>query len=724
MIARHRIVVNGIVQGVGFRPFVYNLATELGLFGTVLNSSSGVFIEVQGSAELLTIFSAKLVSDAPPLSEISNLDITEIVPTICEEFEIILSTDSPGTSTMIPFDSATCDDCLSEINDPSDRRFGYPFTNCTNCGPRYTIIKHIPYDRPFTSMDEFEMCEKCQSEYDDPGNRRFHAQPNACPECGPKVWIDGLECNDPVAKAAELLRAGKIGAIKGLGGFHLAVDAENQTAVAELRKRKNREAKPLAIMVRDLEAARKLAVITDSDEKLLTGAQRPIVRLPELDGPERVGLMLPYTPLHHLLLAKFDGPLIMTSGNLSDEPIATSNEDAKNRLSDIADFMLLHDRDIVTRCDDSVILATDSAPLFFRRSRGFVPKPVILDSTGPAVLACGGDLKNTPCLLKESNAFIGQHIGDMEHVAACDFFTETITHMQSVFESEPSCVAVDLHPGYHSSNLGRKSGKQVIEVQHHHAHMIATCAEHKINTPVIGLIMDGTGYGTDGTIWGGEILVGNASEFTRFDHIANFQLPGSDTAIKQPWRVAVSMLHRFCPDIEPDFPDKPVEQIKQMLSKNINSPETSSCGRFFDGIAALAGGRTDIRYEAQAAIEMMYAASMPAEPLPFDKLNLEPVIRAVVELRKAGASFSEISSRFHTTVIAMLVDAAKRASIDSGITDVVLGGGVFNNEILIGRLPAELAKAGLTAYRPVQLPPGDGGLSVGQAVIARAKLRG
>ena len=724
MIARHRIVVNGIVQGVGFRPFVFNLATELGLFGTVLNSSNGVFIEVQGSSELLTIFSAKLVSDAPPLAEISNIEITEIVPTICEEFEIILSADSPGTSTMIPFDSATCEDCLAEINDPADRRFGYPFTNCTNCGPRYTIIKHIPYDRPYTSMHEFVMCEKCQAEYDDPSNRRFHAQPNACPECGPKVWIDGLECRNPIAKAAKLLRSGKIGAIKGLGGFHLAVDANNSSAVAELRKRKNREAKPLAIMVRDLEAARKLAIITDADELLLTGVQRPIVLLPEIIGPERVGLMLPYTPLHHLLLAEFDGPLIMTSGNLSDEPIAISNEDAKNRLSDIADFMLLHNRDIVTRCDDSVILATNSAPLFFRRSRGFVPKPVILDSTGPAVLACGGDLKNTPCLLKESNAFIGQHIGDMEHVTAIDFFTETINHMQSVFESEPSCVAVDLHPGYHSSQLGRKSGKQIIEVQHHHAHMIATCAEHKISTPVIGLIMDGTGYGTDGTIWGGEILVGDASKFTRFDHIANFQLPGSDTAIKQPWRIAVSLLHRFCPDIEPDFPDEPVEQIKQMLDNNINSPETSSCGRFFDGIAALAGGRTSIKYEAQAAIEMMYAAEMPAEPLPFDGLNPEPVVRAVYNLHKSGASFSEVSSRFHATVIAMLVDAAKRASRETGITDVVLGGGVFNNEILIGRLPAELEKAGLTVYRPVQLPPGDGGLSVGQAVIARAKLKG
>ncbi len=760
---RRRLLVNGIVQGVGFRPFVFNLAEQLGLDGFVTNTSDGVVIEIQGEPDRLDLFQQRLRSDAPPLAEIVSVTAAEAAPqTAASGFVIRASENRPGTSTLIPPDVATCPDCRREILDPADRRHGYPFTNCTNCGPRWTIIRRIPYDRPFTSMAAFAMCPVCQAEYDNPRDRRFHAQPNACPVCGPQVFQQREDLvrgqGDPVADAAGYLADGQIVAIKGLGGFHLAVRADREDAVARLRRRKLREAKPLAVMAADLEAARGLGVISAAEQDLLQSPAAPIVlleRRPDAPlapgvcaGHRRVGVMLPYTPLHILLLQELAArgvtALVMTSGNASDEPICLDNREAASRLSGIADSWLLHDREIVRRADDSVLMALPDGPLFFRRSRGYAPVPVALPAAlaeGEPVLAVGPELKNTVCLLKEDRAFLSPHIGDLENLEANNFFQETIATLQDVLECRPRIIAHDLHPGYFSTALARRlEGVTLVGVQHHHAHLAAVWAEHGLDRPVIGLIMDGTGYGADGTIWGGEVLAGDAAVFTRLAHLQTVPLPGGDAAIKAPWRTAVSYLrHALGPDPArwpalPWLEEHPIGPVLEILDRQLNCPLTSSCGRLFDAVAALTGRWLEARYEAQAAIELMALTSLEdvnrAEPLVRldpgalmgEALPVDGIIAGAARAVATGATAAEVSARFHRTLLDLLTGAVRAAHRKTGLQDVVLAGGVFQNEILLRGMQASIAELGLRPWRPVKCPANDGAVALGQAAVARARM--
>ena len=772
---RRKLLIDGIVQGVGFRPFVYNLAHAEDLSGFVTNTSDGVVIEIQGGREALDRFAARLENEAPPLADIVSVHSETVEPEpACGAFAIRKSVNASGTRTLIPPDVATCADCLREILDPDDRRSGYAFTNCTNCGPRWTIIGRIPYDRPHTSMARFTMCPMCQAEYDDPGDRRFHAQPNACPRCGPRVWledetgpVDGH--TDPLEAAAGLLAVGRIIAIKGLGGFHLAVRANDDRAVSRLRRRKMREGKPLAVMVRNIGVARNLGIIGDVEEELLTSPQAPIVLVEKTGdmvapsvaaGHRRLGIMLPYTPLHHLLFDKLRvrgvDALVMTSGNAGDEPICLGNDEARTRLEGIADSWLLHDRDIVRRADDSVIQVLDTGTLFFRRSRGYAPVPVPLEiAEGPDILAVGPELKNTVCLLKENRAFLSPHIGDLENLKAFEFFTATVSTLQDVLESEPQIIAHDLHPGYFSTRWAKEQARRAVKlaaVQHHHAHLAAVMAEHGLTDPVIGLIMDGTGYGTDGTIWGGEILVGDLREFRRIGHFDPVALPGGDAAIRAPWRTAVSYLRHTYGDELPELPwfkDKPVAAVLEMLDKGVNSPLTSSCGRLFDAVAAMTGLWLEADYEAQAAIELMalttvadVAAAPPLVPpapnappgasssylvqqegLEEFIVPLAPIIRGVAAALASGASAAEISARFHRTLIDLFVACAQEAAEQTRIQAVVLGGGVFQNEILLSETVRLLEKDGLQVFRPLLVPPNDGAVALGQAAVTRARHR-
>ena len=778
--SRRKLQIKGIVQGVGFRPFVYNLAQAEHLAGTVANTSAGVVVEIQGPASALDRFIHRLQHEAPPLARIVSVEAEEMaVQEEAVSFRIEHSTDSPGTSTLIPPDTATCQDCLADLRRPGDRRLGYAFTNCTNCGPRWTIISKIPYDRLQTSMACFPMCKQCQAEYDDPADRRFHAQPNACPRCGPRLWLEDdrgkvVAGRRPSAEvtsagdipaltvAAALLAEGRIVAVKGLGGFHLAVRADDSPAVARLRRRKGREAKPLAVMVTDLATARKVAQVTAMEAALLTRPEAPIVLLERLAGephgliaPEiapghrRLGIMLPYTPLHHLLLAELAkhgvAALVMTSGNASDEPLCLGNREAKQDLAEIADYWLLHDRDIVRRTDDSVIQVVDHRTVFQRRGRGFSPVPVFLrlHTEGPPVLATGPELKNTICLLKEDLAFVSPHIGDLQNLKAHKFFTDSVATLQAVLECEPEIIAHDLHPDYAGTRWAQEQktrGKQLVPVQHHHAHLVAVQAEHGLTGPSLGLILDGTGFGADGTIWGGEILAGDAADFTRLGHLETVPLPGGDAAIKAPWRTALSYLrHTFGESDLPDLPflqDQTSGPVLEMLAKGVNSPLTSSCGRLFDAVAALTGSWQEVHYEAQAASELMALTTSAdvanAEPL-YDVvevtgdllvLPVAPLIRAVVRLVQQDARPDEISARFHRTLIDMWTEAVLTASSHTGWRKVVLAGGVFQNEILLPGMLAALGDRGLEVFSPLDLPANDGAIALGQAVVARARLGG
>jgi hydrogenase maturation protein HypF len=758
---RRRFLVGGIVQGVGFRPFVFNLAEAENLVGLVSNTSAGVLIEVQGPVAAVEAFARRLREDAPPLSRIVSVK-SEDVPTLggFTKFSIEKSRNTPGTNTLIPSDMATCADCLDDIRSPENRRFGYAFTNCTNCGPRWTIIDRIPYDRPFTSMASFEICADCLEEYEDPRDRRFHAQPNACPVCGPQVWLEAGEekvgAEQALAEAARLLSEGKILAVKGLGGFHLAADACNEEAVQRLRKRKNREAKPLAVMISSLEEAGEFAHIGDDEAALLKTPEAPIVLVEKLPaggknqlapavagGHRRLGVMLPYTPLHHLLFDRlaFHGvtALVMTSGNTSDEPICLSNDEARVKLGTIADAFLFHDRGIIRRADDSVLQILNEKPFFFRRSRGYAPVPVFIRGGGPDILAVGPELKNTICLLKNDRAFLSPHIGDLENLQAFEFFQETIATLQSVLECEPKIIAHDMHPGYFSTQWAQKQkahGRTLVPVQHHHAHLVAVMAEHQVQDQAIGLIMDGTGYGTDETIWGGEILVGDAKSFTRLGHFEPMPLPGGDAAIKAPWRTAVSYLRQAVGDAEVlnllpgSFSHLAVQPVLEIVRKGINSPLTTSCGRLFDAVAALIGPWTEVHYEAQAAIELMALTSheevrlaKPWAGIAIDDslvLPVKPLVAAVAQAVSSGTAAAEISARFHRTLIDILVSAALLASRKTGLSSVVLAGGVFQNEILMSGLMAALQEHGLRPLTPEQTPANDGGIALGQALIAQA----
>ncbi len=754
-IKRQRIRVNGIVQGVGFRPFVFNLAKRHRLGGFVTNTSDGVLIEVEGSESAITSFVLDLKRKNPPLSEIIDLQQNDLFPIGETAFRIEASQDTDRNETLISPDIAICDDCLRELRDPANRRYRYPFINCTNCGPRFTIIRKIPYDRPNTSMAIFKMCSQCQAEYEDPSNRRFHAQPNACPDCGPQVWLERADRPDNLARkqegidhAVEALLKGKIVAIKGLGGFHLAADAGNAKAVQRLRERKNREEKPLAIMVADLATAKRLARISSEEEKLLTSPQRPIVLLrkksPLLVAEEvapnnnRLGIMLPYTPLHYILFdvlaeqaPKSIPALVMTSANRSEEPIVIDNDDARRRLADIADYLLLHDREILVRADDSVVAKFNNQTVFIRRSRGYVPRPVFFKDQGPSVLAVGGELKNTICLTKGNRAFPSQHIGDLENMRAFAFFEESIAHLQDILRIRPEAVVCDLHPGYFSTQWAQSQRQwPIITVQHHHAHLASVLAEWQTDEPAIGIILDGTGYGYDGTIWGGEILIGDLTQVRRVAWLEPMPLPGGEAAIKEPWRSALSYLYQTFGQGIPALPfleNRPVKLILEMIDKGINSPLTSSCGRLFDAASVISGGRTEIHYEAQAAIEFTQAVSnVPLPSLDFEvalpRIPVQPIIRALTRKALKGASFAELAGRFHQTLVELFTEVVRRISRSSGLKTVVLSGGVFQNEILLTRLHKSLKAAGFRVLTNRLLPPNDGGLALGQAAIARALM--
>jgi hydrogenase maturation protein HypF len=749
-----RLQVNGIVQGVGFRPFVYQLALRLGLKGEVANTSSGVSIHIEGPADRLRAFETELAGKAPPLSHIVEvISRPEIIKSF-SDFRITASRGGAAMATLISPDAAMCADCLREMFDPADRRYRYPFTNCTNCGPRYTIIDDIPYDRPKTSMRHFTMCAACQAEYDDPLDRRFHAQPNACPVCGPRVGLwdarrKEMGSGDPIAAAAELIRQGKIVAVKGLGGFHLAADALNAAAVARLRQRKLREEKPFAVMSPDLDAIRAYAVVEPEDEKLLRSMQRPIVllrkkepgRLAEEVAPRNpyVGAMLPYTPLHHLLLRQGFAALVMTSGNLSEEPIAIDNDDAFDRLAGIADYFLVHDRDIYLRSDDSVVRRAAGDTRFLRRSRGYVPVPVFLKHALPPILACGAELKSTVCIVKGDQAFISQHIGDLENLSTYEFFQKTVAHLQRILGVRPEVIACDLHPDYLSTRWAEEQEAiPKVRVQHHHAHIVSGMAEHRLEGAVIGVACDGTGYGPDGTVWGGEVLVADAGGFERAAHLACVPMPGSAAAIREPWRMAVSYLQDAfgaglwglnLPVLREAGPDK-VQLMLEMAVKRLNSPLTSSLGRLFDGVAAIAGLRSRVTYEGQAAMELEMAAAeetgsvydyaweegAPCRILP------APIIRGVAADVGKGLGVPAISAKFHNTLVRMFSDLCESIRRQRGLDRVVLSGGVFQNaRLLTGLIPA-LASRGFEVYSHRLVPANDGGIALGQALIAAASI--
>jgi len=750
-IARQKIAIGGVVQGVGFRPFVYNLARRHGLTGMVANTPAGVEIEVQGAPEVLAAFALALRDEAPPQAEIFTLTSSPLASAPEADFQIHHSQLIGPATTMIAPDLSLCRECLREMLDPADRRYLYPFINCTNCGPRYSIVTAIPYDRPATAMRHFVMCADCRREYEDPGDRRFHAQPVACSVCGPKVsLLEALGKEIAVAQAAisggvELLRGGKILAIKGLAGFQLAVAADNEAAVTRLRQRKSREEKPFAVMVADLAAARELGFLAEEDEALLVSPSAPIVLVPSRPGnglaravaPDsgQVGVMLAYTPLHHLLLREFGGALVMTSGNLSEEPICITNPEALARLAGIADGFLLHDRDIYVRGDDSVVMRMAGRARILRRSRGYVPRPMLVAPDGPSVLAVGGELKNAICLLQGERAFLGQHLGDLKSLPAYDFFRENIAHLLKIFAAEPQLVVHDLHPAYLSTRWARESQElPTLAVQHHHAHLAAVLAEHRAVGPAIGIILDGTGYGWDQTIWGGEILIGDYRQCRRLGSFEPLPLPGGDAAIKAPWRTGLGYLHAAFAGQLPELAflrDRPVGPVVEMLERQLNCPKSSSCGRLFDAVAALCGLRSEITYEAQAAIALMEAAGgRLGEPYnwefyaegPIFRLALRPMIRQIAEEVGAGVAPAQVSQRLHGTLVAMLAGAAERARVASGLNLVILSGGVFNNYLLFEGLLAALSRRGFEVLSPEQLPFGDGGIAMGQSLIGRQYL--
>jgi len=762
-----RVHIRGIVQGVGFRPFVYNLATQLGLAGWVRNSSSGVEIEAVGPESILRTFLQRLREEAPPLARIDTFQVTAI-PRPAQRpsgFAIYHSEGRPGEFLPIAPDVAICDACLRELFDPGDRRYRYPFINCTNCGPRFTIIRDIPYDRPNTTMAPFRMCPDCQAEYDNPADRRFHAQPNACPVCGPHVWLregpggENTSGEAAIQRVRSLLAGGQIVAIKGLGGFHLACDATDDAAVAHLRERKGRVDKPFALMAFDLETVRQFCHVGAEEEALLTSRERPIVLLRRraggpisalvAPGNPYLGVMLPYTPLHYLLLEPAPGfppALVMTSGNYSEEPIVTDNAEALSRLAPLADAFLLHDRAIHARCDDSVVRIFQGRELPIRRSRGYAPFPVRLPFACEPVLAVGAELKNTFCLTREEYAFLSQHIGDMENYETLTFFREMVEQLTRTFRIRPTRIACDMHPGYLATRYAREraasEGIPLQLVQHHHAHVAAAMAENGLpeDAAVIGVALDGTGFGLDGAIWGGEFLLAGYRSFRRLAHMRYFPLPGGDAAVRRPYRVALACLWAAGIAWEEDL--APVQAaskeersvLLRQLERSLGTVATSSMGRLFDAVSALAGVRQEVTYEAQAAMElegMVDPGEEEGYPFRVDDrsdgpwlVDPWPAIRAVVADVRAGVPAGRIAARFHNGVAHMIAEVCLRAHRATGVDQVVLSGGVFQNVTLLGLVVPLLSRGGLTVWTHHRVPPNDGGISLGQAVVAAARAVG
>lgn len=760
--ARRGIAVRGVVQGVGFRPFVYRLAMEEGLAGLIGNDTDGVTIELEGPLARIEAFLIRLRTEVPPLARIDAVAVHDLPVKRESGFRIVLSQVKGQVSTGIPADAATCADCIRELLDPVDRRYRYPFLNCTNCGPRFTITRRIPYDRPQTSMAAFPMCPACQAEYDDPLNRRFHAQPNACSQCGPHVWLESPEGNripavDPIARVIERLLGGQIAGIKGIGGFHLCVDATNEAAVTRLRARKHRFGKPLAVMVRDLEAARALCKLTPEEETLLQTPARPIV-LAQARAENGIaasvapcipwlGVFLPYAPLQHLLFADAQvRALVMTSANLSEEPIAIDNDEARARLGAIADVFVMHNREILQRCDDSVAAVVDGVPQLLRRARGFVPLGVELPFEAPPLLAVGGHLKNVFALARGRSVYQSQHLGDLENLTGLDFFRHSLDHLMHTFEIEPRTIVHDLHPGYLSTSWAKQwaaeRGLPTQTVQHHHAHVAGCMAEHGLTGPVIGLSLDGTGYGTDGRIWGGEVLIARLGGFERFAHLEYAPMPGGEAAIREPWRMALGSLHAAGFDVaSPEVltligaSASDARLLMRMMERGINSPLTSSCGRLFDAMAAVVLERRVVDYEAQAAIELEgIAVNEPDVPgyatelidgdvernLPV-RIRVAPLWSELLADLDSGMRKERVAARFHAGIAAAFVQAAVRARFVTGVTQVAMSGGCLHNRRLARLLREGLQAEGFDAYQHLRVSPGDGGLSYGQVVVAAAR---
>jgi hydrogenase maturation protein HypF len=759
---RIRARVEGTVQGVGFRPYVYRLAVELSLGGFILNDERGVVLEVEGAPVTVDDFLRRLPAEAPPLARVERVASEDVAATGERAFTIKESEVSGAPDAPVTPDTATCDECLAELFDPADRRYRYPFINCTNCGPRFTIVRGVPYDRPLTTMASFRMCEPCLAEYSDPADRRFHAQPNACPDCGPRVWLEAdghrLEADDPIAAAAEALLEGLVLGVKGLGGFHLACRADDEAAAAALRSRKHREDKPFALMATDLAGARELVELSAVNEELMLRRERPIVIAPRRPGAQvadsvaprsgDLGVMLPYSPLHHLLLADAGIPLVMTSGNVSDEPIVYRDDEARDRLAGIADLLLLHDRPIQTRTDDSVLRSHSAGPrrrpLLIRRSRGFAPESVELPIDAPVpLLACGAELKSTFCVAKGRRAWVSQHIGDLANYETLRSFREGVEHFERLFAVDPKAIAHDLHPDYLSTRYALElSGVESIGVQHHHAHLAACLAEHGRTEPALGAIYDGTGYGPDGTIWGGELLAGDLGRYERFGKLWPVPLPGGEAAITEPWRMACAWLVAATQDANPPLPralagvvaEERWTGVCELVRTGVASPRTTSMGRLFDAVAALCGLRARVNYEGQAAAELEAAAD-PAEtgayPLPVIAagsgdvevlLDARELFAAAAEEGRRGQPVGSISARFHNAVAEATAEACVAEAERRGLESVVLSGGVFQNRLLLERTAALLRERGLTPLIPEGLPPNDGGISFGQAAVASARL--
>lgn len=748
MIAGRRLEIRGTVQGVGFRPWVFRVAHELGVTGRVHNHARGVTVDAFGAPATLDALEARLRAPTPP-ARVRELVATTIAPETLADFTIVHSAEGGPRALSIPPDLATCPDCEREIRDPANRRAGYAFTNCTACGPRFTIATGVPYDRPATTMAPFAMCPACRREYDDPGDRRFHAQPNACPVCGPRLalWTPAGApiAEDPLAGAAARIARGEIVAIKGLGGFHLACDAANPAALATLRARKHRDEKPFAVMVADLDAAARLAVLTPAERALLAAPERPIVLVTAradaplaagvAPGTDAVGLLLPYTPLHHLLLAAVARPLVMTSANPSDEPICADDAEAVARLGAIADALLVHDRAIATRCDDSVARVIAGQPTLLRRSRGYVPRAIALAAPVAApVLAVGAQLKNTFCVATGDSAYLGPHVGDLETVAATAFFEQAIARMEAILEVRPRLVAHDLHPGYPSTRYALlREGVRTIAVQHHHAHVASAMAEHGLAGPVIGVAYDGTGWGPDGTAWGGEILFATYARYERIATTRALALPGGDRAIREPWRIALALVvDAFGAEAEavlarlPVFADRPIATVRGMIRGDVNAPRARGIGRYFDGVGALGLDRATTTYEGQLAVAWNLAAAAGdhgAYPTAVTdgELDLRPLVRAVVADRIAGVAPGVMSARFHAALIAATVARVRAAVAVHGRLPVVLTGGAFANPLLAEGVRAGLEELDVRLHGEV--PPGDGGLALGQALVADAQTR-
>jgi len=776
--AKH-ISVKGVVQGVGFRPFVYGLATRLDLHGWVCNTSGGVEILVDGQTSNLERFVQSLSSEKPPLAWIDCIQVDEAPCDSSLTFEIRESLALNGAYQPISADMAICPDCERELFNPRDRRYLYPFINCTHCGPRFTIIRDIPYDRPSTTMADFPMCDHCREEYTDPLDRRFHAQPIACPECGPFVELrethSQFPTSDPrvssieirtsaILKARRLLREGYIVAIKGLGGFHLACDASNPYTVAELRDRKGRIDKPFAVMAANMTAVAAVCEVQKEERILLTSREKPIVLLKQLkqDGLQTykvselvapsldtLGVMLPYTPLHHLLLNQTDPVLarepvppilVMTSGNFSEEPIATDNKDALQRLSPLADAFLLHDRDIHIRSDDSVVKVDKGSTVYLRRSRGYAPYPVRLPFELQPTLAVGGELKNTFCLTRDRYAFLSHHIGDMENAETYESFEQGVRHLSHVFRVEPEIIAHDLHPNYFTTHYAKHVDIPAVGVQHHHAHIVSCMADNGLDDrQVIGLSFDGTGYGPDGAIWGGEVLLASYADFARFAHLEYLPLPGADSAIRSPWRIAAGYTHALGVEVD-DLPflqnidRQALRVLRQQIDRKLNSPLTSSMGRLFDAVSSLIGIRNDISYEAQAAIEMEVLAKplvAEAKSYPYvisetrdgTLIYLKELFAAIVQDVHANRGIGPIGARFHKTIAEIAIETCRRARSKTGLNEVVLSGGVWQNQVLLDLVCAGLTQEKFVVYFHKQVPANDGGLALGQAVVANFRSR-